>query len=405
MSNTKKVLILGGRNYSNKRILQELRLLGIKAAITPTKNYTLFTSNSSGGDNIYYKDDRIYYSSVDAIIPRIGRNFNYGVSLVRHMNKNNGCFTTSDSEGLINASDKQKCTQILSKARIQVPATAYFQKVNNYKFITDLVGGLPCVAKLVSGSQGKGVFILTDELSGSTALKTILLSQKVLIQEYLESSKKDENKSDIRAWVVGDKVVAAMKRYSVDKDFRSNYSISKNAEPITLTEEEKEMAVKSAQAVGLKLCGVDLIRDVSSKKTYVIECNGNASLAGIEKVTKINVAKHIATYVKNNAVNRLDTTTKLSQTRELLKNLQNKIHDQFAIDKVDTHFGTKFLSPFDEPIEVSTDEENMEMGRGKNGVPEYIEMSMELTDKIGYPRNNPSNALSSAKNWIKENSL
>ena len=398
----KKVLIIGNRNYSNKRILRELRNLGVKAQITLPKKYVLSTSNESGNDRIFYKDKRVYYSHIDAIIPRIGSDLGFGVSVVRHMNKNNGCYTTSDSEGLINAADKLKCSQILSKSRIRVPSTAYFKTVSNYNFLTDLVGGLPCVAKLVSGSQGKGVFILTDELSGSTALKTILLSQKVILQEYLESSSKEEKKSDIRAWVVGDKVVAAMKRYSAKKDFRSNYSISKQAEIVTLTKSEKEMAINAAKAIGLELCGVDLMRDIPTKKTYVIECNGNASLYGIEKVTGINVAKHIATYVKAKAVNTLPKEEKLLQAKELLEQLKKGIaQPNFNEDHV---IGKSFLSDNDESKDAKDDDIEL-----SGSEPLYLTHTRQLLEKSGYPLGHFSSSrlspVKAAEKWIKENSL
>jgi len=400
----KRILILGGKNYSNKRILQELRNLGVKSQIAPVRNFTINTSSEKGDDRIYHKNDRVFYNHLDAIIPRIGKHFAFGVSVVRHIAINNGCYTTSKSEGLINASDKQKCIQILSKARLRTPSTTYFEKCTDYKFMTDTVGGLPCVAKLIKGSQGKGVFILTDQLGGSTALKTIMLSKKVLIQQYLESSKDGEKKSDIRAWVVGDEVVASMKRYSVKKDFRSNYSISHDAEKVVLTSEEKKLAVDAAKAIGLSLCGVDLMRDKLTNQTYVIECNGNASLYGIEKVTKVNVAKHIAEFVKKNADVKIELEDGTTQMQALLKVLKSK-GSQYNVKDGDFVDGVPFLSePTQTEIDNTLDHEEM-AEFGVSNTPSYVSMSKAKFNNSRGFQSSYKNGQLAAQEWIEENEL
>lgn len=301
-----KVIILGGKNYSNKRIAAELKKLGHKVALIDPLKFTLKISDRSGHDRLYYNNKRMFASSISGIVPRIGRNFRFGCAVVKHLSENMSIYTPSPSHGMKNASDKYQCVQILSKARLQVPKTLYFQNPSNYSFLIEQLGGYPVVAKLLTGSQGAGVFILNDDVAGSTALSTIAKSHKVLLQEYIETAKKDENKCDVRAWVVGNKVVASMKRFAVDKDFRSNYSISKSAEKYNLSEDQKQFAVDCAKAVGLEFCGVDLMIDVETEKTYCIECNSNASLSGIEKVTKINVAKKIAEFMDSKIQKEVD---------------------------------------------------------------------------------------------------
>lgn len=291
------ILILGTKNYSTKRLLYELKQMGFKAKITDPSKFTLSISDKLGHDKIYYDGKRIFRNTIDFVIPRIGSNFVMGCKVLQHLTNNLNVPSFSYQEGLENASDKFKASQILSENRIKTPKSVYFQNSDHYKLLIKLAGGYPVVAKLLKGSQGNGVFILNDDLSGSTALSTISKVQKVLLQQYIETSQDNAEKSDIRAFVVNGKVVAAMRRYSIKGDFRSNYSISKNAEKVTLTEDQEKLALNAAAAFKLGICGVDIVTDSSTGVNYVIELNGNPGV-GIEKVTNINVNKEIAKEVK-----------------------------------------------------------------------------------------------------------
>lgn len=360
-----KVLIIGGKNYSNKRIAKELKLKGHDVAITDQLKYTLKISDKSGHDRVYYNDQRIFANTIAAIIPRVGRNFDFGCSVVQHINENMKIYSPSTSSGLKNASDKYLCTQLLSKSKLKVPKTLYFQKPDNYAFLIDQLGGYPVVAKLLTGSQGAGVFILNDDVAGSTALGTIAKSHKVLLQEYIETAKQDENKCDIRAWVVGNEVVASMKRFAVDKDFRSNYSISKSAESITLTADQKAFAVSCAKSVGLEFAGVDLMIDISDNTVYCIEVNGNASLAGIEKVTKINVAEKIAAHmVLAIQMNHVPA----NQSMSLNLNIDNEDQNDITRD---------YLSPFDDMDDFDVEDAEM------SAVSELDSISLAVLQRLG----------------------
>ena len=291
------ILILGTKNYSTKRLLYELKAMGLKAQITDPAKFTLSISDKLGHDKIYYDGKRIFRNTIDFVIPRIGSNFAMGCKVLHHLTNNLHIPSFSDQEGLENASDKFKASQILSENKIITPKSVFFQNADHYKLLIKLAGGYPVVAKLLRGSQGNGVFILNDDLSGSTALSTMSKFQKVLLQQYIETSQDNAEKSDIRAFVVNGKVVAAMRRYSIKGDFRSNYSISKNAEKVTLTADQEKLALNAAAAFKLGICGVDIVTDSSTKVNYVIELNGNPGI-GIEKVTNININKEIAKEVK-----------------------------------------------------------------------------------------------------------
>lgn len=258
-------------------------------------------SDANGHDKIYSKETRLLKKDIDAMIPRTGGSGEYGATIVRHLNQNMGIYTTATAKGILNASDKMVTTQLLSKARLQVPKTTYIQQPSDFDFLVNTVGGLPVVCKLQRGSQGQGVFILETKLAGSTTLSSFAaLKTNLILQEFIETAEDDAQKSDIRAFVVGGEVVAAMKRMSVKGGFRSNYSISKEAFKVELTEDEKEMAVKAANELGLPVAGVDLARNVTNDKTYIIEVNSNPSLKGITKVTGVDVAGKIIEHIESN---------------------------------------------------------------------------------------------------------
>jgi ribosomal protein S6--L-glutamate ligase len=359
----RKVLILGSKNYGNRRILRECINLGMKAQIVEPENFILSISNINGNDKIYYKGKRIFKNSIDFVIARIGNEFETGVKVLEHLTKNLGIPASASAEGLLQASDKFLCSQVLSAKRISTPKSVHFKKAENYQLLKKLVGGYPFVAKLLYGSQGKGVFLINDDLSGSTALSTISNIKKVVLQQYIETAKKDENKNDIRAFVVGGKVVAAMKRYSIKNDFRSNYSISKQAVKVTLSDEQKKLAIQAAESLNLNICGVDIVTDVTTKKDYVIECNGNPG-TGISDVTKINVFKEMALLAKdwNNDQNgklsfmpwSSDPANILAKRREVYNEYNVEPESQemiFDIDDQDTGIGEN------EQV-VTTQEEN-----------------------------------------------
>lgn len=267
--------------------------------IDPSDLYVYVSDKKQGFDRIYLKESKLLKNSMDAIIPRIGSNLEYGATTVEHINKNMGVFSTASASGLLTAQNKMKTQMRLSQGKIRVPKMTFAHRPKDFKFLVDLVGGVPCVAKLQTGSQGAGVFLIESELAASATLTAFSkVGINIILQELIETEKP---KCDIRAYVVGGEIVAQYKRYALDKDFRSNYSLSHMGEKTTLTDEEKEMILSAAKCVNLSVCGVDLIRKNDKQQTpYILEINGNASLRGIETVTGVDVAGSIIEYVEKN---------------------------------------------------------------------------------------------------------
>jgi ribosomal protein S6--L-glutamate ligase len=282
-------------SYSIKSLIKAIEKRKHEAEIIhPSDIYVFVSDIPNGFDRAYKKESKIIKNTIDAIIPRIGTGLEYGATVVEHFNKNLGLFSTATGDGLLTASNKMKTSQRLSQKKIRTPKTIFANQPKDFKFLIDKVGGLPCIAKLQSGSQGAGVMILNDELAASTSLQSFTKSGiNIILQEKIDT---DKPTFDIRAYVVGNEVVAAYKRFALDSDFRSNYSISHQGEKVKLTEEENKMAVAASQAVGLNVSGVDIMRDISGKP-YIIEVNGNASLKGVETVTEIDVAGKIIDFV------------------------------------------------------------------------------------------------------------
>jgi len=249
--------------------------------------------------------------------------------VVEHFEKNLKKFTTASAMPLQNASNKFRTCQILSQAKIRTIKQIIAKHPHDYGFLVNRVG-LPAIAKTQTGSKGAGVFILESKLSASTTLQAFSkLEQNIILQEYLQTETKEENSHDIRAFIVDQEVVAAYKRYSLNEDFRSNYSLSGSGEKVELTEDEKTMAVDAANAVGLEgIAGVDLMR--SDDKTYCIEVNGNPGLQGIEEVTGVNVAIKIIEYVESQVTGSAKTKESSSNTLNETMNVMNKKSNPWA---------------------------------------------------------------------------
>jgi len=294
------ILTASPNSYSVKSIVRAIEKRNHKhEIIDPEDLYIYISDKKQGFDRIYKKEEKILKNSIDAIIPRIGSNLEFGAVTVEHFNKNMGIFSTATGSGLLCAQNKMKNQMRLSQSKVRVPKMTFAHRPKDFKFLVDLVGGVPCVAKLQTGSQGAGVFLIESELAASATLTAFSkLGINLILQELIETEKP---KYDIRAYVVGDEIAAQYKRFALDQDFRSNYSLSHMGEKTTLTEEEKDLVLKAARATGLGVCGVDLIRKNDKEKTpYILEVNGNASLQGIEKVTGVDVAGKIVEYVEKN---------------------------------------------------------------------------------------------------------
>ena len=231
-------------------------------------------------------------SDYDAVLPRIGNSITYfGTAVVRQFEQMD-VYTPNTANGITNARDKLRANQILSRHNIGMPATAFVRNRADVRPAIQLVGGAPVVIKLLEGTQGIGV-ILAPEVKVSEAIIETLHStkQNVLIQRFIAESRG----RDIRALVVGDRVVAAMRRVASGDEFRSNVHRGGTVEPVELTPDYEQAAVRSAQIMGLKVAGVDMLE--GNEGPLVMEVNSSPGLQGIETATNLDVAGAIIDYI------------------------------------------------------------------------------------------------------------
>ena len=248
----------------------------------------------SGKPKIYLGDEDIT-NEFHAVIPRIGTKVTrHGAAIVKQFEMNK-LFSSARSSGIINARNKVRTLQIMASKGIPVPETLFSINPDNIEEQIELLGGAPVVIKLQEGTQGIGVILAETKKSAKSIIDTFIkMDTSILIQKYIEES----NGEDIRIVVVGDKVVASMKRRSAVDDFRSNLHRGGNTEEVELSNKEKDMALNATKYIGLGVAGVDLIR--SKKGPLLIEVNASPGLQGIEATTGVNVAREIVLYVESN---------------------------------------------------------------------------------------------------------
>ncbi|KGN36944.1 RimK family alpha-L-glutamate ligase [Knoellia subterranea] len=233
-------------------------------------------------------------SDYDAILPRIGNSITYfGTAVVRQFEQMD-VYTPNTANGISNSRDKLRATQILSRHQIGMPATTFVRNRADVPAAIERVGGAPVVIKLLEGTQGIGVILAPDNKVAEAIIETLQsTSQNVLIQSFVKESRG----RDIRALVVGDRVVAAMRRRAQGDEFRSNVHRGGSVEAVTLEPEFEQAAVRSAQIMGLRVAGVDMLE--GNDGPQVMEVNSSPGLQGIEAATKLDVAGAIIDYISN----------------------------------------------------------------------------------------------------------
>jgi ribosomal protein S6--L-glutamate ligase len=233
-------------------------------------------------------------SHYDAVLPRIGNSITYyGTAVVRQFEQMD-VYTPNTANGIANSRDKLRATQILSRHGVAMPPTTFVRDRADVIPAIESVGGAPVVIKLLEGTQGIGVILAPSMKVAEAIIETLQSTkQNVLIQSYIKESRG----RDIRALVVGDRVVAAMRRTAKGDEFRSNVHRGGSVEAVELSEEFQATAVRSAQIMGLKVAGVDMLE--SEDGPLVMEVNSSPGLEGIESATKLDVAGAIIDYVDN----------------------------------------------------------------------------------------------------------
>ncbi len=230
----------------------------------------------------------------DAVIPRIGHSItSHGVAVLRHLEQL-GIWSANSSSGIIQSRDKLHSGQILARNKIPTPATAYVRDMKDVERAIDSVGGLPVVIKVTQGTQGNGVFLRHTLHEARNLVQGLLMTGKaILVQQYISES----HGKDIRAFVIGDKVVACMRRRARGREFRSNFHLNGTVESVEISDEYREVACRAARVLGLNVAGVDLLEGVNGP--LVLEVNSSPGLEGIEKASGQNVAGAIIDFVSN----------------------------------------------------------------------------------------------------------
>lgn len=289
------ILSRGPGNYSTKRLKDEALARGHDVTVVDySKCYATIEKS-----NPIVSYDGEYLTDFDVIIPRIASSYTrYGSAIVRQFEMR-GVYTTTSSIALVRSRDKLRSMQLLARAGVGIPKTVFSRGMtSDVDDLIEDVGGTPVIIKLARGTHGNGVVLAETKKAAKSVLQAFYVMDEdgtnILLQEFV----KESAGTDIRAFVVGGKVVASMQRQSLDDDFRSNLHQGGEGKPIKLTDEERKTAQKAAKAMGLPICGVDMMRSESGP--LVLEVNASPGF-GIEKVTNRDVAGKILDYVEQNA--------------------------------------------------------------------------------------------------------
>lgn len=288
------ILSNGNGNYSTKRLKQEALKRGHTVKIIKYRD--CYASIEQNNPTVSYRGQDL--ANFDAIIPRIAAHMTkYGTAIVRQLEMQ-GIYSLSSSIAITRSRDKLRSMQLLAKAGVGIPKTVVSRNTTDIDNLLDQLGGMPVIIKLASGTHGNGVVLAETRKAAKSVLQAFYLTNddgtNILLQEFVEESAG----TDIRAFVVGSRVIASMKRQSLDDDFRSNLHKGGEGTIVKLTEEEQKMVIKAAKAMGLSVAGVDLMR--SKRGPLILEVNASPGF-GIEKVTGRDVAGPIIDYVEMNA--------------------------------------------------------------------------------------------------------
>jgi ribosomal protein S6--L-glutamate ligase len=283
--------------YSTRRLMEAGEQRGHEMLLLDHMKCVLVIEQ--GRPHIYFNGKEV--TGVNAVIPRIGASATfYGSAVVRQFEMMK-IFTAVESQALVRSRDKLRSLQILARAGIGIPKTAFAAspKDKDIDNIIENIGGAPCVVKLLEGTQGIGVILAENQKAAKSVVEAFVkLKAQMLVQEFI----KEAGGADLRVFVVDGQIVGAMKRQGKEGEFRSNLHRGGTASVINLTPEERATAIKSAKKLGLGISGVDLLQ--SSRGPLVMEVNSSPGLEGIEGATGIDIAGKIIEYVERNEFNK-----------------------------------------------------------------------------------------------------
>jgi ribosomal protein S6--L-glutamate ligase len=275
--------------YSTRVLVEAARKRGHNVRVLDTLQFDIHVSKR--GPELFYQGEAV--GSVDAVIPRIGASITfYGLAVVRQFEMM-GVYCVNESQAIARSRDKLRSLQILSRHDIGLPPTVFTRQAEHVPDCIERVEGPPVVVKLLQGTQGIGVVLAETQRAASSVIEAFHgLDQNILIQKFISEARG----ADIRALVVGRRVVAAMRRQAVAGEFRSNIHRGGTAKKVRLSPESRKMALAAARVLGLRVAGVDMIE--SAEGPMVMEVNSSPGLEGIEKTTGVDVAEAIIEHIE-----------------------------------------------------------------------------------------------------------
>ncbi|WMN58316.1 30S ribosomal protein S6--L-glutamate ligase [Pseudoalteromonas xiamenensis] len=285
--------------YSTKRLIEAAQQRGHEVEVIDALR--CYMNINSDKPEIHYQGEEL--TNFDAVIPRIGASVTfYGCAVLRQF-ESMDVYTPNGSVAITRSRDKLRSLQVLSKRGVGMPITGFASKPDDVKDLLTMVGGAPVVIKLLEGTQGIGVVLAETRKAAESVIEAFMgLKANIMVQEYI----KEAGGADIRCFVIGDKVIASMKRQAQEGEFRSNLHRGGSAALVRITPEERRTAVKAAKAMGLGVAGVDLLR--SERGPLVMEVNSSPGLEGIETATGKDIAGMIIDYIDKTLQQRKGST-------------------------------------------------------------------------------------------------
>ena len=284
------ILSRGASLYSTARLKEAA--MGRGHEVTVVDYLRCYMDITARRPKVLYKGEEV---RPNAVIPRIGASYTfYGTAVVRQFEMAD-VFTLNSSDGISRSRDKLRSMQILSRSGVGLPTTSFAHSIQDVNGLLEVVGGTPVVVKLLEGTQGLGVVLAETKKAAESVIGAFRqLDANILVQQFI----KEAGGSDIRAFIVGGKVAAAMRRQGAPGDFRSNLHRGGRAEVIKLTPSERSTAVRAAKSMGLNVAGVDLLQ--SDEGPMVLEVNSSPGLEGIENASGVDIADLIVEYIEDN---------------------------------------------------------------------------------------------------------
>lgn len=286
------ILSRNRRLYSTRRLVEAAEARGHTARVVDTLR--CYMNIASHRPSIHYKGEEI--EPFDAIVPRIGASVTfYGCAVLRQFEMMS-TYVLNDSVSITRSRDKLRSLQLLSRKGLGLPVTGFAHSPDDIPDLITMVKGAPLVIKLLEGTQGIGVVLAETNQAAESVIQAFMgMKANIMVQEYIKEAKG----ADVRCLVIGDKVVAAMKRQAAEGEFRSNLHRGGTTSVIRITPEERSTAIRAAKAMGLRIAGVDLLR--SNHGPVIMEVNSSPGLQGIETATGKDIAGQIIEYIEKNA--------------------------------------------------------------------------------------------------------